>query len=297
MKFKSNLKSEAPVDFSALEQDINTLLNVDLSEATENLDDLVLLYANIAKYGITEPVMDLIGGTLESWNISIQNKEACLEGLGETIKNAGRNVWEMILKIYRKISDFIKSLISKKTKDDLENDKKILDENKLGTTKLKSDSKDKDASGIIPKNNMKDVEWFVRSMIKETRIFRLGFTAEVNRDFLVFEENKTVIKENILSAIDDTNMSKKGYSDAKSLLDADWSIVESIESLSRYMDKTIDDIDYMEKNGTTDHDLYKVYKDDAQLISTIIRICHRHLNASRRIRHDIMKESQSTERV
>ena len=113
MKFKSNLKSEAPVDFSALEQDINTLLNVDLCEAAENLDDLVLLHANIEKYGITEPVMDLIGGTLESWNISIQNKEACLEGLGEKLKEGSKKVWEFIKQLVDKIITFIKGIINK----------------------------------------------------------------------------------------------------------------------------------------------------------------------------------------
>lgn len=109
MKFKSNVKvtQEAPVNFEDLMQDMDNVLNMELEEAVEHLEDLTILEQNISKYGVTEPVMHLVGGTLESWSIDISNKEACLEGIGDKLKEAGKKVWEVIVKIYEKIVEVI----------------------------------------------------------------------------------------------------------------------------------------------------------------------------------------------
>lgn len=108
MKFKSNnVNNESPVCIDDVLEDMTGVVNMDLEEVIEHLDDLEILYNNIEKFGITEPVMHLVGGTLESMGVSITEKEACLEGLKEGLKEAGKRVWEAIVKIFTKIIELI----------------------------------------------------------------------------------------------------------------------------------------------------------------------------------------------
>ena len=108
MKFKSNnTNNVSPVCIEDVLEDMSGVMNMDLEEAVEHLDDLEILYNNIEKFGITEPVMHLVGGTLESMGVSITEKEACLEGLKEGLKEAGKRVWEAIVKIFTKIIELI----------------------------------------------------------------------------------------------------------------------------------------------------------------------------------------------
>lgn len=108
MKFKSDKDvTMAPVNFEDIVNELDNVLNMELEQAVEHLDDLEILHANIEKYGITEPVMHLVGGTLESMSISIADKESCLEGLKEGLKEAGKKVWEVIVKIFEKIVEVI----------------------------------------------------------------------------------------------------------------------------------------------------------------------------------------------
>jgi len=232
MKFKSNLKSEAPVDFSALEQDINTLLNVNLCEAAENLDDLVLLHANIEKYGITEPVMDLIGGTLESWNISIQNKEACLEGLGDKLKEGSKKVWEFIKQLVDKIITFIKGIINK---HDPKEAKEISDTVKKFQDKGLTIS----MQGIPDKKFMKDiadfasgndVDWSGEHMVKMHKLL-----------FKINDAGNIEISDELVASMDDaeSNYKKKGYSTPQdviqtTMIEAD-SSVKKIGKLCDYL--------------------------------------------------------------
>ncbi len=207
MKFKSNLKSEAPVDFSALEQDINTLLNVDLCEAVENLDDLVLLHANIEKYGITEPVMDLIGGTLESWNISIQNKEACLEGLGDKLKEGSKKVWEFIKQIIDKIRLFIKKLINGRNP---EQEKKIVDLVKQNEKKGSEISCD----GIPHLKIMKDLIELSKDSYQDVNSSTEIWAKSYPSIFKLGDSGQLEISDEITTSMNDTesDYKKKGYS-------------------------------------------------------------------------------------
>lgn len=108
MKFKSNnTNNVSPVCIDDVLEDMSRVMNMDLEEAVEHLDDLEILYNNIERFGITEPVMHLVGGTLESMGVSITEKEACLEGLKEGLKEAGKRVWEAIVKIFTKIIELI----------------------------------------------------------------------------------------------------------------------------------------------------------------------------------------------
>jgi hypothetical protein len=108
MKFKSNnVNNVSPVCIDDILEDMEGVMSMDLEEAVEHLDDLEILYNNIEKFGITEPVMHLVGGTLESMGVSITEKAACLEGLKEGLKEAGKRVWEVIVKIFTKIIELI----------------------------------------------------------------------------------------------------------------------------------------------------------------------------------------------
>lgn len=108
MKFKSNnVNNVSPVCIDDVLEDMTGVMNMDLEEAIEHLDDLEILYNNIERFGITEPVMHLVGGTLESMGVSITEKAECLEGLKEGLKEAGKRVWEVIVKIFTKIIELI----------------------------------------------------------------------------------------------------------------------------------------------------------------------------------------------
>jgi len=134
MKFKlesnSTVQDLVVEDIASVEALMNTLDTSSLDQAFEELNDLQMLQQNIEKFGITEPVMDLVGGTLQSMNIRIDDKDACLEGLGEAIKNAGSAIYEFVKKIIDKIIGFIKSVLDKFT------GKKLKDaENKISNIK------------------------------------------------------------------------------------------------------------------------------------------------------------------
>jgi len=106
MKFK--VESNVVVQDLASSEDPITSADIQcLDKALEDLSDLLVLRENIEKYGITEQVMDLIGGTLESMNIRIDNADACLEGIGESISNGVKTVFAFMRKIIDKIIQFI----------------------------------------------------------------------------------------------------------------------------------------------------------------------------------------------
>ena len=110
MKFKlesnSTVQDLVVEDIASVEALMNTLDTSSLDQAFEELNDLQMLQQNIEKFGITEPVMDLVGGTLQSMNIRIDDKDACLEDLKETAKKVGIKIWEIVLKIFEKIMEF-----------------------------------------------------------------------------------------------------------------------------------------------------------------------------------------------
>lgn len=116
-------------DLKSIDQKINDLDFTDLDKAQESLDDITMLHANIMKYGCSEPVIDLIGGTLESWQISITDKEACLEGLVEKAKKIGKAIWDAIVAAIKRIIEFITGLFSKqRTSAFLQKSKEVKDD-------------------------------------------------------------------------------------------------------------------------------------------------------------------------
>lgn len=117
MKFKQHYVSDAPVsleEFTDINKAFLALDPTDVVSAEAFLEDLHHLEDNIERFGITEPVMHLIGGTLQEWDICITDKEKCLEGLGETIGKAAHAVFDAIRKFIKKIVTFIAELFGKK---------------------------------------------------------------------------------------------------------------------------------------------------------------------------------------
>lgn len=223
MKFKSNVKvtQEAPVNFEDLMQDMDNVLNMELEEAVEHLEDLTILEQNISKYGVTEPVMHLVGGTLESWSIDISNKEVCLEGIGDKLKEAGKKVWETIVKIFKKIREYIKGFMSKFGKDKL--------------TELEKDAKDvkmdpgaDNAAGLIPSKYIDKIFKVARSMDRHAK-------GPVDWDELeptLFEKNEAGVLDLAKKFLDEINvddLSSKGYTDLAAMVKAQVTIADSVD--------------------------------------------------------------------
>ena len=106
MKFKLESKSTVQdlvvEDIASVEALMNTLDTSSLDQAFEELSDLQMLQQNIEKFGITEPVMDLVGGTLQGMNIRIDDKDACLEGLVQSIAEIMKTVIDKIIEFIDK---------------------------------------------------------------------------------------------------------------------------------------------------------------------------------------------------
>ena len=149
MKFKSNTPVSAH-DIESIEIAFESLDFTEMEQAQELLEDLTVLNQNIEKFGITEPVMHLVGGTLEAMDISIASKEACLEGLGDKIKEGAKKVWEMIIKVYERIRDYIKGLIGKFNKEKFNELKDKFKGQKVDTNEI-------DATNLIPSKYIKTI--------------------------------------------------------------------------------------------------------------------------------------------
>lgn len=208
MKFKSNVKvtQEAPVNFEDLMQDMDNVLNMELEEAVEHLEDLTILEQNISKYGVTEPVMHLVGGTLESWSIDISNKEACLEGIGDKLKEAGKKVWEIIVKIYEKIRDYIKGMVAKFNKEKFNELKDKFKGQKVDLNAI-------DATNLIPANYVKLISEFASDVEKD-----VGHDAELwarsyPKLFTIADGGVIEVNQEFDAAVRDAKFSTKGYSD------------------------------------------------------------------------------------
>ena len=161
MKFKSNTPVTAQ-DLELAEVQFESLDFTEMDKAQELLEDLTVLNQNIEKFGITEPVMHLVGGTLEAMDISIASKEACLEGLGDKMKEAGKKIWEFIINLFKKIRDFVKAWLDKGAKKSIE-----------VYNGVKEKFSNVNAEGLLPKDAIAKVKEFARTApnsVKNTSI-------------------------------------------------------------------------------------------------------------------------------
>lgn len=217
MKFKSNVKvtQEAPVNFEDLMQDMDNVLNMELEEAVEHLEDLTILEQNISKYGVTEPVMHLVGGTLESWSIDISNKEACLEGIGDKLKEAGKKVWEIIVKIFERIIEFL-------TGDKFKSLGRRCDaiKQKYAPSLSKKVVKECVMSGIIPKAMITKIEAYVKSPREKSDL--------VNGDYLDLK-----LKDDVIESISKDADDGKGYQTLEAMLEGAKSLVAIGDTTAR----------------------------------------------------------------
>lgn len=236
MKFKSN----TPVNVQEIE-DFNTSLEsvnfTELDNAQELLDDLVVLHANIEKFGITEPVMHLIGGTLEAMEICIDSKEACLEGLGDKMKEAGKKIWEMIVKIYEKIRDYIKGMMDRYNK-------KRIDDLKAKVKGMNLDA-DIDVTGLIPAKYIKSILFFKNlTFVKsdDTRKLSIAERFKGMSAFLTLagsndEEPEVSVKQKFIDECDDSRLSSKGYTSVDQLMDSVDQLTEAYASLYDFVEE------------------------------------------------------------
>lgn len=239
MKFKSNVKvtQEAPVNFEDLIQDMDNVLNMELEEAVEHLEDLTILEQNISKYGVTEPVMHLVGGTLESWSIDISNKEACLEGIGDKLKEAGKKVWEVIVKIYEKIRDYIKGMLDRYNK-------KRIDALKAKVKGMELDA-DIDVTGLIPAKYIKSILFFKNvTFVKSdnTRKMTIAEKFKGVSSFLTLvgsndEEPEISVKQKFIDECNDPRLSSKGYTSVDQLMDSVGQLTEAHTSLYNFAEE------------------------------------------------------------
>lgn len=240
MKFKSNVKvtQEAPVNFEDLMQDMDNVLNMELEEAVEHLEDLTILEQNISKYGVTEPVMHLVGGTLESMSISIADKESCLEGLKEGLKEAGKKVWEVIVKIYEKIRDYIKGILDRYNK-------KRIDALKAKVKGMELDA-DIDVTGLIPAKYIKSILFFKNlTFVKsdDTRKLSISEKFKGMSSFLTLagsnvEEPEVSVKQKFIDECNDPRLSSKGYTSVDQLMDSVDQLSEAYVSLYDFVEES-----------------------------------------------------------
>lgn len=272
MKFKSNVKvtQEAPVNFEDLMQDMDNVLNMELEEAVEHLEDLTILEQNISKYGVTEPVMHLVGGTLESWSIDISNKEACLEGLGDKIKEGAKKVWEIIVKIYEKIRDYIKGMLDRYNK-------KRIDALKAKVSGMKLDM-DIDATGLIPAKYIKSILFFKNlTFVKsdDTRNPSIAERFKAMSSFLTLagsndEEPEVSVKQKFIDECKDPRLSSKGYTSVDQLFDSVDQLSEAYASLYDFAEESFKEVNRLRL--TSDGKIDKLKAES-------MRVCARVINA------------------
>lgn len=275
MKFKSNVKvtQEAPVNFEDLMQDMDNVLNMELEEAVEHLEDLTILEQNISKYGVTEPVMHLVGGTLESWSIDISNKEACLEGIGDKLKEAGEKVWEMILKIFEKVKEYIKKFMSKFSKDKLVK----LEEEVKGE---KADNKETNATGLIPASYIDPICKVAASMDRNVK----GAAEWDEKAPKLFERNEAGnigLARKFMEEIGDDNLASKGYSDLAAMVHDNVKLADSVELLEKVSDFCVKEAERQLKASQSQYAspinerLRKEYTELGKLVTSLASACTR----------------------
>ena len=273
MKFKSNVKvtQEAPVNFEDLMQDMDNVLNMELEEAVEHLEDLTILEQNISKYGVTEPVMHLVGGTLESMSISIADKESCLEGLKEGLKEAGKKVWEVIVKIYEKIRDYVKGFIAKFNKEKFDELEDKFKGEKVNTNEL-------DATDLIPYKYIKYIIDFANDAEHD-----VGHDAEAwaraYPELLVVHDTYGVhINAKFDKEVIESKFSSKGYSDLSMMFAVSSQLIDAmgkIEKAAEFCIKQSNIYLKLHENGQANSKLYKGYRDTGKAISKLIPYCLR----------------------
>ena len=274
MKFKSNVKvtQEAPVNFEDLIQDMDNVLNMELEEAVEHLEDLTILEQNISKYGVTEPVMHLVGGTLESWSIDISNKEACLEGIGDKLKEAGKKVWEMIIKIYEKIRDYIKGVLDRYNK-------KRIDALKAKVKGMKLDA-DIDVTGLIPAKYIKSILFFKGLTFVKTDSTRKLSIAEKFKGVSSFltlvgsndEEPEISVKQKFIDECNDPRLSSKGYTSVDQLMDSVDQLTEAYSSLYDFAEEGFREANKLRltSDGTIDKFKAEGMRVNARVINAVL---------------------------
>ena len=292
MKFKSDKDvTMAPVNFEDIVNELDNVLNMELEQAVEHLDDLEILHANIEKYGITEPVMHLVGGTLESMSISIADKESCLEGLKEGLKEAGKKVWEVIVKIYERIRDYIKGILDRYNK-------KRIDALKSKVKGMKLDA-DIDVTGLIPAKYIKSILFFQNvTFVKsdDTRKLTIaerfkGISSVLSLIGANDEELEVSVKQKFIDECNDPRLSSKGYTSVDQLMDSVDQLCAAYTSLYDFAEESIKEANRI--TLVSDGKIDKLKAEGMRGIARIIRAILPYISKSIGVTVDYFEELDS----
>ena len=229
--------------------------------------------------------MHLVGGTLESWSIDISNKEACLEGIGDKLKEAGKKVWEMILKIFEKVRDYIKGFMSKFSKDKLVK----LEEEVKGE---KVDTKEIKAHGIVPSKYIDTICKVAASMDRNVK----GAAEWDEKAPELFERNEIggirIARKFFDECADDGDLASKGYSNLEAIVHDNVKLADSVELLEKVSDFCAKEAERQLKASQSQYAmpinerLRKEYTELGKLVTSLASACTRSI----RICNEICRE-------
>lgn len=272
MKFKSNTPVTAQ-DLELAEVQFESLDFTEMDKAQELLEDLTVLNQNIEKFGITEPVMHLVGGTLEAMDISIASKEACLEGLGDKMKEAGKKIWEFIINLFKKIRDFVKAWLDKGAKKSIE-----------VYNGVKEKFSNVNAEGLLPKDAISKVKEFARTAPNTVKNTSIDIANSAKGLFERGVDGAISVGKSVKDAITGVFANKKGYTDKDELARETIGLIEQMESLQKTADACIAEAEKESKSDAEgSQERAKHFQQLGKATSAVISMIAKHVAAAKRV--------------
>jgi hypothetical protein len=116
MRFILESRQVEPQDIVRLNEKMLDIDWSDYSQLDEQLNDLLALEQNFQKFGMTDAVMDLVGPSLEAWNIKLDSVDACMESMWDKVKEVSKKIWDAIVATIKRIGQFFKNLFDRRKK-------------------------------------------------------------------------------------------------------------------------------------------------------------------------------------
>lgn len=284
MKFKQTGVVEQTIpSMESLSDSIEDICVIDFTEL-ESMESIIsdcqILYSNIEKYGITDPVMDLVGGTLQEWNINITDKDKCLEDLAERIKEGARKIWEFIVRIYEKIRDWVNEQLVKFNRERLINLKKKLSGKRLDQYT--------DATGLIPSKYVNSIIQLGNTKVSSVTTSVWGFLKGLNAVIKLgtIDQNAGTLEldQKFIDACDDIKLSVKGYSSIDNVLDDSIRMIDAYGGLIKFSNECVA---YAKKVASSanvkDNDEAESFKLVSKLISKLMPYIAKSVRSASRI--------------
>lgn len=116
MRFILESRQIVPQDIINLNEKMLDIDWSDYSQLDEQLNDLLALEQNFQKFGMTDAVMELVGPSLEAWNIKLDSIDACMESMWDKVKEVSKKIWDAIVAAIHRIGQFFKGLFDRRKK-------------------------------------------------------------------------------------------------------------------------------------------------------------------------------------